>query len=431
MNESPSTLSQRLHALLPPTSLRFKLILPTLGLTLLTIGLLTWFASNTVQSTVNKIYLEKARAVASLVSKAIIDKEYILFYSEKINQDIKQLVQLYPDVFRITIYGKVRNDVRVITSSDPTRIGQEVAASEAPALLSKTASIELYQEGKRSFYQVRYPLYQASEIIGLTEVDLSLEERDAFLQEIYANFALGGFISFLALGGLLYIVLHAVVSKPIYKLAHASEKVSTGDYTVLVDHGPVPDALVRDEIQRLIRQFNHMMRMIKENEERLQAMIVTDQLTGVYNRQHFDHLAQNEIERASRYQHPLSFMLIDILRLDQINLKYGQTEGDRTLRRVAELLTATFRQVDEVSRYGGDEFIVIMPETDEQGTAISADRLRQKLTDLNHDAPLPVQLNIAFSTWRPEPEVGWRVDKKQELAKILGQISAATSRQPL
>lgn len=406
------------------TSLRWKLILPTLGLTLLVISLLTWFAASTVQNTVTGIYTQKARAVAALVTKAIVDEEYILYYSEKLDQDIAQLVQLYPDVYRITIYGKVRDNIRVITSSDPTKVGQEVSLDTLPSAFTESASMTLKEEGSRSFFRIDYPLYQEAEIVGVAQVDLSLAERDRFLQEIYTNFAIGGLLSFLALGGLLYVALRFVVSNPVYQLSEASERISAGDYTTSVHYGQKPLRIkIRDEISKLMDTFNAMVKTIREKEERLETMIVEDHLTGLYNRQHFDQLAKTEIERASRYNNLVSFLMVDIHGLDAINHKYGQNAGDETLKKVAKLLVANFRQVDQVFRYGGDEFIVIMPETNEEGTQMSLSRLEDGLKQLNTESDVTISLDVGYSTWISDPEVGWRVDKERELVNVLLESS--------
>ena len=406
-------------------SLRWKLIVPTLGLTLVVIALLTWFAASMVGSTVTDIYTQKARAVAALVSKAIVDKEYILYYSDKLNQDVSRLVQFYPDVYRITIYGKVRDNVRVITSSDPTLIGEEVALEKMPEMFSKQARMALKQEGSRSFFEVGYPLYQDAEIIGVAQVDLSLAERDHFLQGIYFRFVWGGLVGFVALGGLLYVTLRLMVSAPVYRLSQASEKISKGDYDAQVTYGPSSlRVTVRDELSRLMNTFNAMTSSIREKEQRLKALIVEDQLTGSYNRQHFDHMAKTEIERASRYAGLVSFLLVDIRGLDAINHTFGQSKGDQVLKTVAALLHHTFRQVDPVFRYGGDEFIIIMPETDEEGLHRAVQRLENALRALNeeHD-DVRIGLDMGYTTWVHNPKLGWRIDKDGELIDVLSRAS--------
>ena len=111
------------------------------------------------------------------------------------------------------------------------------------------------------------------------------------------------------------------------------------------------------------------------DQQRLASLAVHDQLTGLYNRRGtLDHLAQ-WLSWSRRYGRPLSVMILDVDRFKRINDEYGHAVGDRALEAVANALTDTVRASDTVGRFGGDEFVVIAPETDGSELEAFMDRL--------------------------------------------------------
>ena len=109
---------------------------------------------------------------------------------------------------------------------------------------------------------------------------------------------------------------------------------------------------------------------------KIQHMAVTDSLTGAFNRRYFFSAAQNEILRSRRYGHPISIMMLDLDYYKEINDTFGHNVGDEALRLIAERCLQSIRRTDILARYGGDEFIVLLPETGiDQGVEI-AERIR-------------------------------------------------------
>jgi diguanylate cyclase (GGDEF)-like protein len=108
---------------------------------------------------------------------------------------------------------------------------------------------------------------------------------------------------------------------------------------------------------------------------RLRAASLLDPLTGLYNRRHFDRARVKEFKRARRYERPLSLVLVDADRFKCINDAEGHPAGDETLRVLSRTMKAAFRETDIVCRYGGDEFAVLMPETDHKHAEMAVERL--------------------------------------------------------
>ena len=108
---------------------------------------------------------------------------------------------------------------------------------------------------------------------------------------------------------------------------------------------------------------------------------VTDGLTGLYNHRYFQDRFEEEVERARRYQHPLSLLMLDLDDFKRYNDTNGHIAGDLLLVEVSKVLKRAVRKVDTAARYGGEEFAIILPDTKKKGALIIAGRICQKIAD--------------------------------------------------
>ncbi len=114
----------------------------------------------------------------------------------------------------------------------------------------------------------------------------------------------------------------------------------------------------------------------RETLEVLEHRSVTDPLTGLFNRYHFDAALKRELARCLRYQARLCLVLLDVDQLKVVNDRWGHQAGDRVLSRVADAIQHSLRQTDIPSRHGGDEFAVILPDTNAEAGRLVAERIR-------------------------------------------------------
>ncbi len=115
------------------------------------------------------------------------------------------------------------------------------------------------------------------------------------------------------------------------------------------------------------------------NFQRVQELTITDEHTGLYNARHLRALLESEVTRAKRFRHPLSLMFLDLDRFKQVNDTHGHLVGSALLNEVGQLLSDCIRQVDSAFRYGGDEFAVLLLETDLAAAQHVALRIRDRL----------------------------------------------------
>jgi diguanylate cyclase (GGDEF)-like protein/PAS domain S-box-containing protein len=167
---------------------------------------------------------------------------------------------------------------------------------------------------------------------------------------------------------------------------------------------------------------------LQESECRHRELSVTDGLTGLYNSRHFYTRAHEEVERCNRYGSPLSMVLLDVDNFKRYNDTYGHLEGDHVLAGLAEVIRREIRGSDSAYRYGGEEFIVIFPETEPAEARIVAERLRQSFEDTIF-TPLPgeearTSVSIGGGSYHPEEGLEAfvkRVDEAMYRAKNYGK----------
>jgi diguanylate cyclase (GGDEF)-like protein len=144
----------------------------------------------------------------------------------------------------------------------------------------------------------------------------------------------------------------------------------------------------------MLRQFL----ILKDNVRMAQSMrriAWTDSLTGVYNRHFFNEMLPREMERAARYSHQLSLLMLDIDGFKTYNDTYGHLKGDTALRVMARVFTSQLRASDIIARFGGDEFVVILPETSRRKALNIADRIRSAVyTQLFEETNLSVSIGV-------------------------------------
>lgn len=134
------------------------------------------------------------------------------------------------------------------------------------------------------------------------------------------------------------------------------------------------------------------------------GMAIRDSLTGVYNRHYFDEVTSKEFERARRYGHCVSMMIVDVDNLKIINDTYGHTQGDIVLQVVAGFINENIRDSDVVIRYGGDEFLVVLPETNSAGLSKVITKIKEGVEVCCDvlEVGLLISLSIGGSTVGPK-----------------------------
>ena len=148
-----------------------------------------------------------------------------------------------------------------------------------------------------------------------------------------------------------------------------------------VQHDLLENAFTKDDFA-LFTSIGSQVAILIENARlfaEMEKLAVTDALTGINNRRQLFLLAQQELDRAVRYGHDLSIIIMDIDHFKRVNDDYGHPAGDDVLYALTQLCTRNLRGVDTIGRYGGEEFLILMPETNPADALDAATRLLQKI----------------------------------------------------
>ena len=158
----------------------------------------------------------------------------------------------------------------------------------------------------------------------------------------------------------------------------------------------------------------------KAIEEKLRELAVTDNLTGALNRHGFEEIAENAFMVSKRYSRPLSILMIDADHFKDINDKYGHDIGDRVLIRFSSVVSETLRSTDVLCRFGGEEFLALLPETTFEEAAILADRLLSALrtTEVRIGDHEMVRFTVSIGLASLTPDV-------QDLASVIQRADEA------
>lgn len=134
------------------------------------------------------------------------------------------------------------------------------------------------------------------------------------------------------------------------------------------------------------------------NFQRIEELTVVDEHTGLFNTRHLRRVLPPEVERARRYGHPLSLIFFDLDRFKQINDRHGHQAGSAILRECGQVLRDTLRAIDIPIRYGGDEFVCLLPETSREQALICGERVRQALKSRRFlaDQGLSIEITASF-----------------------------------
>ena len=258
------------------------------------------------------------------------------------------------------------------------------------------------------------------------------------------------------MGIVLYAGLSRIVVTPIRRLAQVAEAMEQGDLGARVEIESEDElglaagafnkmgAELQSYTQSLERRVEERSAEVRtKNEElevlnaalkgavtNLETLVVTDSLTGVHNRRHFNEVLEFEFRRSARAQHPLTLMMVDVDHFKSFNDNYGHRAGDEILRHVAQVLQDTLRSTDILARYGGEEFVVLLLDTAGTRGEMIGDKLREAVESfsfpVSRNAPLAqVTVSVGVASFPEDADDAQllveRADRAMYAAKAAGR----------
>jgi len=162
--------------------------------------------------------------------------------------------------------------------------------------------------------------------------------------------------------------------------------------------------------------------------QKLKKLAITDGLTGLFNSRHFYKQLDMEVDRLKRYKHSISLLIIDIDHFKEFNDSFGHLEGDKVLVKLGALIKSCLRRMDTAYRYGGEEFTVILPETNNADAIIVAERIRKIIEEetftTSSNEKMTITVSIGSTEYQHEERISafvQRADKALYISKDLGR----------
>ncbi len=168
-------------------------------------------------------------------------------------------------------------------------------------------------------------------------------------------------------------------------------------------------------------------------ETELEQMATRDPLTGLLNRREMSRVLDEELQRARRYQRPMAVLWVDFDHFKDVNDTYGHAAGDSVLRGISRLLLGSVRSVDSIGRFGGEEFVIVLPEMDLEKAQETAERLRRKVAEepqpLGNGEAVPLTISVGVAVYPDHGQTASTLcaaaDKAMYLAKDRGRNCVA------
>ncbi|MCP5242326.1 diguanylate cyclase [Nitrosomonas sp.] len=239
-------------------------------------------------------------------------------------------------------------------------------------------------------------------------------------RDVYAAWLEQRNLYFILVGVSIFIVAmiaiylgHSIVT-PLQRLIDATGQIVKGNLDI-----PITDVTQKDEVGKLARMFNLMTEKLRQSQSKilaankamqqknqlLEKLSITDGLTGLYNRNKLNLIINEQLLRYQRNKRPFSILMIDVDYFKELNDRLGHVAGDEILAAVAKNLSQSIRSIDFAARYGGDEFIIILTETNVQEAAITAERIREKTSEIDcKTTGSKIQVTLSIGIIQSEPE---------------------------
>lgn len=167
---------------------------------------------------------------------------------------------------------------------------------------------------------------------------------------------------------------------------------------------PVFQQVEKDPLRSLYENINILIHHLKKRDDKMVTAAIKDPLTGAYNRAYFNEFMEKTLKRADRYKEYISFIMVDLDGFKGLNDQYGHQAGDDVLVETATLLRGTMRGVDLLFRYGGDEFLIVLPHASCEEAASIQDRIKRSVDEWNRNNTqydsFRLSLSIGCATWK-------------------------------
>ncbi len=328
------------------------------------------------------------------------------------------------------LLGQQQNAMRVFNHS-ASKVQRDICADFCDSSLQKIAieadygrtailakdKLKSYQWFKLMSDRIN-ELHKVSDLL-IADLNRKILLESQYLKNVYYAI-LFLFLVFLFFAIIFSLVLNHSIISPVQQVTQALNKMAEGDRHIQFKEHGIDDEisamhLAYEKLRRKLLQADIFQAMVsrqqkslqyrKSQQEHFQQLALTDALTGAVNRHRFNKVMSDEITNVNIYGTPLSILLLDIDFFKKINDTYGHVIGDEVLVAFYQSCKESVRSTDIVARIGGEEFVIVMPNTSIDSATIFAERLREKIANLKVEAGgeiITLTVSIGVAQWNKD-----------------------------
>ncbi|MBI3222619.1 MAG: diguanylate cyclase, partial [Nitrosomonadales bacterium] len=410
------------------------LSLASLGIALLLIFVLSGIVRDRA---VHELARDDAQQTSRLVFQSLYAAMRKGWDKREITDSIARLNEGFPElkinVFRGQIvagqFGEMPGEHAIIAADSAL---QQVLASGQPALLfpSKESIRYLYPVVAKEECLRCHTQSHVGAVHGVIDITYPIQTLKVSFSEVINSIVAYTLVVMSVIFIILYLQLRYLVALPIANLLNVMRKVTLD---MDLSHRVSASTWLL-ELKHLAEYFNHLLRTIQEYNHQLEELSVRDPLTGLYNRRKFEEFLRHEIIRSVRHDRSFSVIMIDLDNFKYINDTFGHPIGDLVLKELTSMLQADLRSGDVLARMGGDEFAIILPETEAAKGLQVANKLHQVLADSEFELPVGrLRTTASFSMvsfpedGKTEEEISSAMDVVLYKAKTHGKNQVMTA----
>jgi len=290
-----------------------------------------------------------------------------------------------------------------------------------------------YQKANKILLNKINPYYQAANLQAANLLEKIRETARKNYEDASERFILiRNTLIYGTLLGILFISISATllirsIVRPLNRAVLHFKQIAKGN---LDEKIPISS---QDEIGQVLSELAAMQGKLKVMISELDQLASTDKLTGAWNRRRFEETVETEIDRLRRYGQPLSLMILDVDHFKKINDDYGHPIGDQVLVDLSNTIRSSLRASDSLTRWGGEEFVILCPNTTASIVSKLAERLRKKIATVNFKEVGCI--TVSFGVAECGPSETWeqwlrRADEALYLAKSGGRDQVKTIKRP-
>ncbi len=350
-----------------------------------------------------------ARHIAYLSSRAFLSRDLATVYEQ---------VRLARQEKNVVFVKVLDLEQRVVVSDNLADVGREFSL---PNPQQDRGFLRYITVDGAVVAEISWPIMLDNELLGYVVLGYSHKEVQEAVADLHRKI-----VTTLVLGlsgsVLMAVFIAGMITAPLLELKQTALKIASGRFDI-----DPPSQKVDDE-------FSMLARTMYEMAKRLESLVYNDPLTGIYNRMQLNIRLHEELARSRRHGWPLALLIIDIDHFKRINDTYGHLVGDEVLIGCATILSRHIREEDCLARFGGEEFVILAPNMNENNALQLAERIRlavekTPMTPSGLDKPVYITISIGIAIYpghaENENELVSRADTALYQAKSLGRNRTA------